>query len=125
MFEKQIQDLKNKWYTVTIYQEIKQNRLDSFWYHWDIASISKDWKEVVLSAHWEIQINECDNWIIYIPWMIDQLPFDFSKWTDSDLMDMDNEKYDFVFNNWFSVYNIDTPNNDEVLDSIEYFLDEE
>lgn len=125
MFEKQIKELRDKWFIVQLHQDIKENRLDSFWYEWDIATISKVGKSVVLSAHWYIQINEVDNWIVYVVWKVDELPFDFNTWTDEDLANMDNEKYYWVNNNWFSVYNVNDPQDDDVYDSMEDFFSED
>lgn len=106
---------------IDIFEEMQEDRLNSFWYYNSgvIINIEYKWKKFEIMAIGEIQILD-KNWnTIYKNGaeLNNWLPFnsDFIE-NDTNLLKLIELWYSWENNNWFSIAEINNNNNDEFLD---------
>lgn len=120
-----VEELQSRWYEVQIYQDMTEDRKDSFWYDWAIMSLTRNWTTLTFAAHWEVLVRN-SFWVdVYDKDNISEnkLPFDYYLWTDENLVKMfSNNDFHYVFNNWFAIYDESYPQDDIVCDSLEDFI---
>lgn len=120
-----IEELRSYGYEIEVFQDMTEERKDSFWYDGEIVSATRNWVTLIFWAYWEVLIRDSFSNEIYDKDHIDEnnLPFDYNTWTDAELVKMfSNNDFHYVFNNWFTIYDETNPNDDAICDTVEDFL---